>query len=144
MTSCDVIGLPPVTISLVTLYNCFLTVENYTKDTQKFSCGKSYHTVVVRGLRVGCSSYLASAHQLCFIANYFGTWLSTVISQSRLHLPTDFHDSRINVKEKTIATALVELNFWKLISKFFEINWNLFFFNFCFYFWISFIKKKKP
>ena len=26
MTSRDVIGLPPVTISLVTLYNCFLTV----------------------------------------------------------------------------------------------------------------------
>ena len=40
MTSRDVIGLPPVTISLVTLYNCFLTVEDYTKDTQKFSCGK--------------------------------------------------------------------------------------------------------
>ena len=34
MTSRDVIGLPPVTISLVTLYNCFLTVEDYTKDTQ--------------------------------------------------------------------------------------------------------------
>ena len=37
MTSRDVIGLPPVTISLVTLYNCFLTVEDYTKDTQEIS-----------------------------------------------------------------------------------------------------------
>ena len=33
-TSRDVIGLLPVTISLVTLYNCILTVEDYTKDTQ--------------------------------------------------------------------------------------------------------------
>ena len=37
MTSRDVIGLPPVTISLVTLYNCFLTVEDYTRDTQEIS-----------------------------------------------------------------------------------------------------------
>ena len=35
----DVVGLPPVTMSLVTLYNCFLTVEDYTKDTQEISCG---------------------------------------------------------------------------------------------------------
>ena len=34
MTSRDVTGLPPVTISLVTLYNCFLTEDNYSKDTQ--------------------------------------------------------------------------------------------------------------
>ena len=40
MTSRDVIGMPPVTISLVTLYNCFLTVEDYTKDTQEISCGQ--------------------------------------------------------------------------------------------------------
>ena len=32
MTSRDVIGLPPVTISLVILHNCFLIVEDYTKD----------------------------------------------------------------------------------------------------------------
>ena len=37
MTSRDVISLPPVTISLVTLYNCFLTVEDYTKETQEIS-----------------------------------------------------------------------------------------------------------
>ena len=30
LTSRDVIGLAPVTISLVTLCNCFLTVEDYT------------------------------------------------------------------------------------------------------------------
>ena len=40
MMSRDVIGLPPVTISLVTLYNCFLTVEDYTKGTQEISCGQ--------------------------------------------------------------------------------------------------------
>ena len=34
MTSRDVIGLSPVTISLVRLYNnCFLTVEDYAKET---------------------------------------------------------------------------------------------------------------
>ena len=33
MTSRDVIGLPPVTVSLATLYNCYLIVEDYTKDT---------------------------------------------------------------------------------------------------------------
>ena len=37
MTSRDVIGLPPVTISLSTLYNCFLTVEDYTEHTQEIS-----------------------------------------------------------------------------------------------------------
>ena len=37
MTSRDVIGLPPVTTSLVALYNCFLTVEDCTKDTQEIS-----------------------------------------------------------------------------------------------------------
>ena len=37
VTSDDVIGLPPVTISLATLYNCFLSVEDYTKDTQEIS-----------------------------------------------------------------------------------------------------------
>ena len=40
MTSRDVVGLPPVTISLVTLYNCFLTVGDYTKDTQEISSGQ--------------------------------------------------------------------------------------------------------
>ena len=37
MKSRHVIGLPPVTISLVTLYNYyyFMTVEDYTKDTQE-------------------------------------------------------------------------------------------------------------
>ena len=40
MMSRDVIGLPPVTISLVILYNCFLTVEDYTQDTQEISCGQ--------------------------------------------------------------------------------------------------------
>ena len=48
MASRNVIGLPPVTMSLVTLYNCFLTVEDYTNDTQKFQA-HSYHTDVVRG-----------------------------------------------------------------------------------------------
>ena len=33
----DVISLPPVTISLVIHYNCFLTVEDYTKETQEIS-----------------------------------------------------------------------------------------------------------
>ena len=33
----DVISLPLVTISLVTLYNCFSTVEDYTKETQEIS-----------------------------------------------------------------------------------------------------------
>ena len=47
----DVTGLPPVTISLVTRYNCFLTVEDYTKD-KKFHA-VSYHTDVVRGQRGG-------------------------------------------------------------------------------------------
>ena len=39
MTSRDVIGLPQVTISLATIYNnyCFLTVEDYTKDTREIS-----------------------------------------------------------------------------------------------------------
>ena len=37
LTSRDVIGLLPGTISLVTLYNYFLTVEDYTKDAQKIS-----------------------------------------------------------------------------------------------------------
>ena len=40
MTSSDVISLPPVTISLVTLYNCFLTVlfdKYHTKETQEIS-----------------------------------------------------------------------------------------------------------
>ena len=37
MTSRDVISLPPVTISLVTLENYFLTVEDYTKETQEIS-----------------------------------------------------------------------------------------------------------
>ena len=38
MTSSDPISLPPVTISLVTLYNyCFLTVEDYTKEGQEIS-----------------------------------------------------------------------------------------------------------
>ena len=50
----EVIGMPLVTISLVTLYNCFLTVENYTKDTQEIS-GTQY-TDVVRG---GYVSYIA-------------------------------------------------------------------------------------
>ena len=57
MTSCDVIGLPPVTISLVTLYNCFFTVEDFTKDTQEISGSLlSFHTDVVRG---GSLSYIA-------------------------------------------------------------------------------------
>ena len=37
MTSRDVIELPPVTISPLTLYNSFLTLEDYTKDTQEIS-----------------------------------------------------------------------------------------------------------
>ena len=38
MTSRDVISLQLVTISLVTLIcNCFLTVEDYTKETQEIS-----------------------------------------------------------------------------------------------------------
>ena len=53
MTSSDPISLPPVTISLVTLYNyCFLTVED--KGDKKFQ-ELSYHTDVVR---VGCLSYI--------------------------------------------------------------------------------------
>ena len=37
MTSRDVISLPPLTISFVTLNNSFLTVEDYTKETQEIS-----------------------------------------------------------------------------------------------------------
>ena len=38
MMSRDVIRLPPVTISLVALYNnWFLTVEDYTEETQEIS-----------------------------------------------------------------------------------------------------------
>ena len=37
MTWRDVIGLLPVVKSLVTLYICFLIVEDYTKDTQEIS-----------------------------------------------------------------------------------------------------------
>ena len=37
MASREVMSLPPVRISLVTLYNCFLTVEDYTKETQEIS-----------------------------------------------------------------------------------------------------------
>ena len=37
MMSRDVISLPPVTISLATLYNSFLTVGDYTKETQEIS-----------------------------------------------------------------------------------------------------------
>ena len=37
MTSRDIIGLTPVTISLVTDYKCFLTVEDYTKETQEIT-----------------------------------------------------------------------------------------------------------
>ena len=37
MTSRDVISLQPATISLVTLHNRFLTVEDYTKATQVIS-----------------------------------------------------------------------------------------------------------
>ena len=36
MTSRDVIILPPVTILLATLYNCFLTVADYKRDTRNF------------------------------------------------------------------------------------------------------------
>ena len=40
MASRDVIGLPPVTISLATLYNSFMTVEDYTKETYEISCAQ--------------------------------------------------------------------------------------------------------
>ena len=48
MTSCDVIGLPPVTILLVTLYNCFLTVEDYTKESRLTR--NSRHSVTIQTL----------------------------------------------------------------------------------------------
>ena len=56
MTLCDVIGLRQVTISPVTVYNCFLTVEDYTKDTQEIPGTQlPYDTDVVRG---GSLSYI--------------------------------------------------------------------------------------
>ena len=73
LTSRDVKGLPPVTISLVTLYNCFLTVEDYTKDTQEISCGQLPNRRRERTQRRMFVIY-SSAHQLCFIANYHRTW----------------------------------------------------------------------
>ena len=70
MTSRDVIGLPPVTISLVTLYNySFLTVEDYTKDAQEISCDQ----LPCRRRKRRMFVIYSSAYQLCFIANYLGT-----------------------------------------------------------------------
>ena len=65
MTSRDVIGLPPVTISLVALckYYCFLTVEDFTKDTHAISCGLLPYRRRERRMFV----IYSSAHQLCFI-----------------------------------------------------------------------------
>ena len=120
MTSHDFIGLPPVTISLVTLDYCFFTVEDYTKDTQEISCGQLPHRRRERRMFV----IYSSAHQLCFIANYLGTWLTTVIPQSRLHLLTDFHDSRINVNVRTPDTALVKQKILKIYLKIFK--WRFF------------------
>ena len=122
----------PVIISLLTLYNCILTVEDYTKDTQEISCGQLPYRRRERSERRMFVIY-SSAHQLCFTTNYLETWLSAGISQSRLHLLADFHDSRINEKVRTPATALVEQNFWKLISElfnevFFKIEIIVFFF----------------
>ena len=39
MTSRDVIGVSK-TIPFATLYSCFLTLEDYTKDKQEISCGQ--------------------------------------------------------------------------------------------------------
>ena len=47
MTSRDVIILPPVTILLATLYNCFLTVADLQKRHKKFQALR-YHIDVVR------------------------------------------------------------------------------------------------
>ena len=71
ITSHDFIGLPPVTISLVTLDYCFFTVEDYTKDTQEISCGQLPHRRRERRMFV----IYNSAHQLCFIANYLGNMI---------------------------------------------------------------------
>ena len=70
MTSRDVIGMQPVTISLVTLYNCFLTVEDYTKDTQEISCDQLPCRRCEKSERRMFVIY-SSAHQLFFIANYY-------------------------------------------------------------------------
>ena len=37
LPSRDVISLQPLTISLVTLYNCFLTMQDYAEETQEIS-----------------------------------------------------------------------------------------------------------
>ena len=56
MTSRDVIGLSQVLISLVTLYNCLLTVEDYTKDTQEISGTQSPYRRCERRIFVICST----------------------------------------------------------------------------------------
>ena len=55
-TSRDVIGLSQVLISLVTLYNCLLTVEDYTKDTQEISGTQSPYRRCERRIFVICST----------------------------------------------------------------------------------------
>ena len=66
MTSCDAIGLPSETISLVTLYYYFFTAKDYTKDTQEISgtqlpyrrcergsCHKKKYCIVLKPMTLG-------------------------------------------------------------------------------------------
>ena len=63
MTSCAVISLPPVTISLVAIYNAFW-LWKYICNTYKKFQALSYHTDVVRG---GCLSYIAPSPRYIII-----------------------------------------------------------------------------
>ena len=91
MTSCDVIGLQLVTISLVTLYNYFLTVEYYTKDTQEISCGQLPYRRRERSMFV----IYSSAHQYLTSTAFFSTFMFITIHQTLLfhQFSTDLSDS---------------------------------------------------
>ena len=65
MTSRHVIVLPLVTISLVTLYNCFLTVEDYTKGTQEISGTQLPYRLCERRMFVIYSS-TRDVRRLCY------------------------------------------------------------------------------
>ena len=70
MTSRDVIGLPPVTMSLVTLCNCFLTMQDYTKDTQGISGTQLPYRRCERRIFVVVYSTTRDARQLCYYLLY--------------------------------------------------------------------------
>ena len=52
LPSRDVISLQPLTISLVTLYNCFLTMQDYAKETQEISAQPQWLCYYLLSLKV--------------------------------------------------------------------------------------------